>query len=388
MYNIKVYNSIASKGMDVLKNPAFNVDNSEEPDGILLRSFNLHDEKVPKSVKAIARAGVGVNNLPVTKLTEEGVVVFNTPGANANAVKELVLMSLIASSRHLFRAVNWTSSLKGEAQLVPELVEAGKKEFVGSEIQGKRLGVIGVGAIGVLVANDALALGMDVVAFDPFISVNTAWQLSRDVQRAHNLDEIFHSCDYITLHVPLTDKTKAIINENAFNQMKTGAHLLNFSRGELVDELHLKEALEVNKVASYITDFPNDNVLHMKNVVTIPHLGASTCESEENCAYMAAYQLKNYLETGNIQNSVNFPNVFMPFSGRGRITVIHQNIPNMVGQITSILANSSLNIADMMNRSKDEWAYTLIDLDNDIQDHDELINRMKQINGVKRVRIL
>ncbi len=388
MYNIKVYNSIATRGLNVLNGPTFQSGSSEDPDGILLRSYNLHDEPIPKSVKAVARAGVGVNNIPVDALTELGVVVFNTRGENANAVKELVIMSLIASSRHLFRAVSWTNSLQGGYQAVPELVEKGKKDFVGTEIQGKRLGVIGVGAIGVLVANDALALGMEVVAFDPFISVSTAWQLSRDVQRAHSMEEIFQTCDYLTLHVPLTEETKEIVNRKAFQQMKTGVHILNFSRGELVDEEHLRTALEENKVASYITDFPNEKVLNMRNVVAIPHLGASTGESEENCAYMAATQLKQFLETGNIQNSVNFPNVYLPFTSRKRVTVIHQNIPNMVGQITSTLANYSINIADMMNRSKGQWAYTLMDLDDDLRNEDELIRSILQITGVRKVRIL
>jgi D-3-phosphoglycerate dehydrogenase len=388
LYNIQIYNAIADRGLDVLREPDFQIGNKEEPDGMLLRSYNLHDTVIPRSVKAIARAGVGVNNIPVEEMTDRGVVVFNTPGANANAVKELVIMSLIASSRHLFQAVSWTNTLQNEGNSVPEMVEAGKKDFVGTEIQGKRLGVIGVGAIGVLVANDALALGMEVVAFDPFISVNTAWQLSRDVKRAHSPEEIFQSCDYITLHVPLTDTTKEMLNEKAFEQMKPGIQILNFSRGELIHEADLQVALEKKKVANYITDFPNENVLKMKNVVAIPHLGASTIESEENCAVMAATQLKQYLETGNIHNSVNFPNVYMPFSGRERLTVVHQNIPNMVGQITSILANQSINIADMMNRSKGPWAYTLIDLDNDVDNKEALISKVMEINGVRDVRIL
>jgi D-3-phosphoglycerate dehydrogenase len=387
LYNIQVFNSISDKGLEVINGSTIQVTQSQDPDGILLRSYNLHDKELSPNVKAVARAGVGVNNIPVDELTERGIVVFNTPGANANAVKELVMMSLIASSRHLFRAVEWTKTLQGES--IPEVVEAGKKEFVGSEIAGKRLGVIGVGAIGVLVANDALALGMEVVAFDPFISVNTAWQLSRDVRRAHSVDEIFQTCDYITLHVPLTDETKGMLNEKAFKQMKPGVRILNFSRGELVHEDDLEVALEERIVSSYITDFPNDKVVAMSNVVAIPHLGASTIESEENCAYMAAKQLKEYLETGNIQNSVNFPQVFLPFySHTRRVTVVHQNIPNMVGQITSILAKYSINIADMMNRSKGPWAYTLMDLDHDVENKEEIINRISEIEGVRKVRIL
>jgi D-3-phosphoglycerate dehydrogenase len=388
MYNIQVYNSIAERGLAVLNEDAYQVGNVNDADAILLRSYSIHETTISSSVKAIARAGVGVNNIPVDKLTERGVVVFNTPGANANAVKELVLMSLIASSRNLFRAVAWTNTLQGEGDSIPVQVEAGKKDFVGTEIQGKRLGVIGVGAIGVLVANDATALGMEVVAYDPFISVNTAWQLSRDVQRAHSPEEIFQTCDYITVHVPLTDQTREMFNEKAFQQMKPGMKILNFSRGELVHEEDLKLAIEKNVIASYITDFPNENLLSMRNVIAIPHLGASTYESEVNCAIMAATQLKQFLETGNINNSVNFPNVYMPLTGRKRLTVVHQNIPNMVGQITSLLASQSINIADMMNRSKGQWAYTLIDLDQDLDNKEYLINQVMNINGVRHVRVI
>ncbi|WP_246943249.1 phosphoglycerate dehydrogenase [Bacillus pinisoli] len=388
MYNVQVYNSIAEKGLAVLNLASYNVGNVEAADAILLRSYNLHETPIEPSVKAIARAGVGVNNIPLDELTEQGVIVFNTPGANANAVKELVLMSLIASSRNLFRAVEWTNSLQGEGETVPEQVETGKKEFVGTEIQGKRLGVIGVGAIGVLVANDATALGMEVVAYDPFISVNTAWQLSRDVQRAHSPEEIFQTCDYITMHVPLTDQTKEMLNAKTFQQMKPGMKVLNFSRGELVHEDDLKRAIEEQIIDTYITDFPNEKLLSMKNVVAIPHLGASTHESEVNCAVMAATQLKQFLETGNIQNSVNFPNVYLPYTGRRRVTVVHQNIPNMVGQITSLLASQSINIADMMNRSKGQWAYTLIDLDQDLENHDEVIEQVMKISGVRHVRVI
>lgn len=388
MYNIQVYNSIAERGLAVLDEDGFQVGDVNDADGMLLRSYKLDKTEIPSSIKAVARAGVGVNNIPVDHLTERGVVVLNTPGANANAVKELVLMSLIASSRNLFKAVEWTNTLQGEGDSVPSQVESKKKEFVGSEVQGKRLGIIGVGAIGALVANDALALGMDVIAYDPFISVNTAWQLSVDIKRANKLEEVFQTCDYITMHVPLTDKTQGILNAEAFKQMKPGMKVLNFSRGELVNEEDLKHALEENIVANYITDFPNDDLLGMKNVTAIPHLGASTHESEVNCAVMAASQLKQFLETGNIHNSVNFPDVHMPFTGRKRLTVVHQNIPNMVGQIASVLATQSINIADMVNRSKDEWAYTLIDLDQDILNDGDLIELVKKIEGVRYVRVI
>ncbi|MDX5476350.1 MAG: phosphoglycerate dehydrogenase [Bacillaceae bacterium] len=385
MYSIQIYNSISSIGLKIFEKKRYEVGHLQAYDAILLRSYNLHEENFADSVCAVARAGVGVNNIPVAELTDKGVVVFNTPGANANAVKELVLMSLFAASRNLFPAVAWTHSLQGKDL---SIVEAEKKRFVGTEIRGKNLGVIGIGAIGVLVANDATSLGMEVFAYDPFISVDTAWQLSRNVQRVHSVEEIFRTCDFVTLHVPLTDATRELLDEKAFSQMKPGMKVLNFARGELVKEEALKRALEEEIVATYITDFPTDGLLGARNVVSIPHLGASTYESEVNCAVMAANQLKQYLETGNIQNSVNFPNVYMPFTGRKRITVIHQNIPNMVGQITSILASESLNIADMMNRSKGPWAYTLIDLDQDLQREELVKERLLQIDGVRRVRIL
>ncbi|WBL13029.1 3-phosphoglycerate dehydrogenase family protein [Sutcliffiella sp. NC1] len=389
MFKIKTYNSIAPKGLQVFENNSYMLNESDNPDGILLRSFNLHDESIAQSVKAIARAGVGVNNIPVKELSEQGVVVFNTPGANANAVKELVLLSLFVSSRNFLPAIEWTNTLKiDNSTSIPSQVESGKKQFVGNEIRGKRFGVIGVGAIGVLVANDALALGMDVVAYDPFISVNTAWQLSSNVQRAHNMDEIFSTCDYITLHVPLTDKTRNIIDEAAIGKMKTGVRLLNFSRAELVNVEHLQDALEKEKISNYITDFPTEKLLKMKNVITIPHLGASTVEAEENCAFMAASTLKQYLETGNIQHSVNFPNVYLPFTRLSRVTVAHKNIPNMVGQITAVLAQYEMNIANMLNSSKDLWAYTIIDLDSKAEHKDSIIQKLLTIDGIKKVRII
>ena len=313
----------------------YTIDNdSENPDAIVVRSFNMHSMEFGNNLKAIARAGAGVNNIPVDKCTEQGIVVFNTPGANANAVKEMVLTSLMASSRNLFAGVAWTKTLEGEGEQIPKLVEAGKKQFVGKEIKGKTLGVIGLGAIGALVANDALDLDMDVIGFDPFISVDTAWNLSRNVQRAMTIEQLFANSDYITVHVPLTDDTKGMFNEATFSIMKPGVHILNFSRGELVNETDMAEALESGKVGKYITDFPNENVLKMKNTVPIPHLGASTQESEENCAIMAARQVKEFLETGNIKNSVNFPNASLPYTGKRRVAAFHKNVPNMVGQLT------------------------------------------------------
>ncbi len=391
MISINTYNAISKTGLSLIEEDLnYHLNGEGDPDGILVRSKNLHDYEFPPSVKAIARAGAGVNNIPIDTCTEKGIVVFNTPGANANAVKELVLANLIASSRNLYSAVGWTETLHESEEDVPTLVEAKKKEFVGTEIKGKKLGVIGLGAIGVLVANDALALGMDVVAYDPFISVDAAWRLSQDVKRAHQIEEVWSDCDFVTLHMPLTEKTTNFVNEEGFKKMKKGMTILNFSRGELVEEEALSEALDDGVVHKYITDFPNKKVLKMKNVISVPHLGASTIESEENCAVMATQQLKKYLETGNIKHSVNLPDVDLPYSGKMRITVLHKNIPNMVGQIATVLSGYSVNIADMINRSKNTWAYTMIDLDQELQNNDQLKvkDKMKEIEGVVSVRLI
>lgn len=388
---IRTLNKIADSGLRVFNNENFKIDDeSENPDAIVVRSFNMHTMEFGSRLKAIARAGAGVNNIPVEECTEQGIVVFNTPGANANAVKELVLTSLMASSRNLFAGVQWTKSLEGQGEEIPKLVEAGKKQFVGKEIKGKTLGVIGLGAIGALVANDALDLDMDVIGFDPFISVDTAWNLSRSVKRAMKIEELFAEADYITVHVPLTEDTRGMFNLQTFGIMKPGVHILNFSRGELVNEEAMKEALEEGQVGKYITDFPNENVLKMKNTVPIPHLGASTTESEENCAFMASRQVKNFLETGNIQNSVNFPNASLPYTGKRRITAFHHNVPNMVGQITQAISGYQFNIADMLNRSRGEYAYTMIDIDNKI-DEDSIpgiIEKIKEIDGMIRTRVI
>ncbi len=391
MYTIKTLNKIAEKGLKVFNNENYQIDdNSETPDAIILRSFNMHDMKIDRNVKAIARAGAGVNNIPVSELTERGIVVFNTPGANANAVKEIVLTTLMASSRNLFDGILWTKSLKGQGNDVPKLVEAGKKQFVGKEIKGKTLGVIGLGAIGALVANDALDLDMDVMGFDPFISVDTAWNLSRNVERALTIEQLFANCDYITVHVPLTDQTRGMFNKESFNIMKQGVHILNFSRGELVNEDDMKAALESGKVGKYITDFPNEYVLNMKNAVCIPHLGASTIESEENCAVMASHQVKEFLEVGNIRNSVNFPNAYLPYEGKRRVAAYHKNVPNMVGQIISVLSNYHLNIADMVNRSRGQYAYTIIDIDEQLNSDmvPDIEEKINSIDGIVNVRIL
>ncbi|MFF2876211.1 phosphoglycerate dehydrogenase [Gottfriedia sp. NPDC057991] len=386
MIKIQTLNNISEHGIKEFPLESFCVNNQlNEPDGILLRSHSMHEMRIPSSVKAIARAGAGINNIPIDECTSRGIVVFNTPGANANAVKELVLTSLFLSSRRIIEGIEWTRSLFGEEN-VSKIVEAGKKEFAGAEIAGKKLGIIGLGAIGALVANDALALDMEVYGYDPYISVETAWRLSRNVQRIDNLEQIFSTCDYITIHVPLTPETKGFVNDKLLSGMKKGSRLLNFSRSELVDDVALEYALNNGTVGVYVTDFPNEKVIGMKNVIPIPHLGASTTESEENCARMAAKQLKNYLQTGNIKNSVNFPNVELPYTGKKRITIAHKNIPNMVGQITGLLANYQVNIADMLNRSKGAFAYTMIDLDETINGPVEQL--LKEIEGVISVRVI
>jgi D-3-phosphoglycerate dehydrogenase / 2-oxoglutarate reductase len=388
---IKTLNNIAKSGLNVFNQEHYTIDNnSETPDAIMLRSFNMHSLEFDQNLKAIARAGAGVNNIPVERCTEQGIVVFNTPGANANAVKELVLTCLMASSRNLFEGITWTKALDGEGDQIPKLVEAGKKQFVGKEIKGKTLGVIGLGAIGARVANDALELDMDVIGFDPFISVDTAWNLSRNVQRAMTIEQLFANSDYITVHVPLTDNTRGMFNTETFAIMKDGVNIFNFSRGELVNEDDMGAALESGKVGKYVTDFPNAKVIKMKNVVPIPHLGASTEESEENCAIMAARQLKDFLETGNIKNSVNFPNAFLEYAGKTRVAAFHKNVPNMVGQITSAISNYNLNIADMVNRSRGEYAYTMIDIEDQVNGEviPALQEKIGQISGIVNVRII
>ncbi|MDF2946135.1 MAG: 3-phosphoglycerate dehydrogenase [Bacillales bacterium] len=384
MYKIATMNNISNLGLEIFNRNNYQIENSLiDADAIMVRSSKINIDDIPETVKAISRAGAGTNNIPVSECTDKGIVVFNTPGANANAVKEMVITSLLLSSRNVIDAVNWVKSIK-DVDNLNELIEANKKTFKGCEIAGKKLGIVGLGAIGALVANDALALDMDVMGFDPFISVDTAWRLSKNLQRAYSLEEIFSSCDYITIHVPLTNETKGFIDSELLSKLKHGAKLLNFSRGELVNEGALREALVTEQLGFYVTDFPNKNVLTMPNVIAIPHLGASTGESEDNCAVMAAKQLVVYLETGNIRNSVNFPNAELPFIEKNRITIMHKNIPNMVGQIAGILAENSVNIADMLNKSKGNWAYTMIDMDEDIGK--EVEERLQNISGVINVR--
>ena len=363
MFNVLTLNNISSVGTDYLPKDDYNISSDcENPDAIMLRSFNMHDYDLPESVRAVARAGAGVNNIPLDKCTERGVIVFNTPGANANAVKELVIAGLLLSSRKIYQGVAWANSLKGQ-EGIAGLIEKGKAEFVGPEILGKKLGVVGLGAIGVLVANCARSLGLSVIGYDPFLSVEGAWALSRAVQKADSLDEIYADCDYISIHIPLNKETKAMFNTDVFAKFKKGMRVLNFSRAELVDDAALLAAIAAGNISAYVTDFPTDSLIGADGVIPIPHLGASTPESEDNCAAMAALQLKDYLEFGNIRNSVNFPDCVLNYTGRKRFCILHKNMPNIIGPITTAVAKANLNIDNMINKSKGAVAYTMIDVD-------------------------
>ncbi len=387
MYTIKTLNSIAKRGLSILGERGLTVDDeAENPDGILLRSAKLHDYDFPGELKAIARAGAGVNNIPVERCTEQGIVVFNTPGANANSVKELVIAGLLLSSRRIYQGLSWTHSLSPDQDDVSKLVEKEKKRFAGPEVAGKKLGIIGLGAIGVMVANAATGLDMEVIGFDPFISVESAWGLHRQVERARNLEELLGSCDYITLHIPLNDDTKEMLGAKQFAQMKRGTRLLNFARGGLVDNRALVEAIDNGTVHAYVTDFPEAELLGKDEILCVPHLGASTPEAEENCAVMASRQIADYLEKGNIRNSVNFPECYMEMTCDHRITIANRNIPNMVGQITAILAEEEINIADLLNRHHGDVAYNIIDVDSPASQR--AIERMSSIEGVIFVRTI
>ncbi len=386
MYSIQTLNKISTKGLDRLPREDYETaTDMAHPDAILVRSFKMSEKDITPTVKSIARAGAGVNNIPVDYCTDNGVVVFNTPGANANSVKELVLTGLFLSSRSIVDGINWTQSLDPSDE-ISRLVEKEKSRFSGPEIQGKKLGIIGLGAIGVLVANAAQSLGMEVTGYDPFISVNAAWGLSPSVQKASSLDQLISQSDYISLHIPLSDKTRGIIDTTQFDQMKAGTRLLNFARGGLVNNESLKKAIEDGKISYYITDFPDGDLLGNSSIITIPHLGASSPEAEENCAVMAADQTRNFLETGNIRNSVNFPACEMEYGGGHRLLIANKNIPNMVGQISTLLADQGINIQDMMNKHKNEIAYNIIDTD--CAPTTELIDKLKSIDGVVMVRAI
>ncbi len=386
MYNILTLNKISKTGLSNLPEDRFNItDSCENPDGVILRSFSMHDMELPKSLKAVARAGAGVNNIPIDKCSEQGIVVFNTPGANANAVKELVIAALLLSSRKIYDGINWAQSLAGQ-EGVGKLVEKGKGAYVGPEIMGKKVGIIGLGAIGILVANACVALGMDVYGFDPFVSVDNAWSISTHVRKAKSLEEIYAQCDYISIHVPFNSETKGMINAEAIEKMNDGVRILNLSRGELVDNDSIKQAVEIGKVSAYVTDFPNENLLGVKNIITIPHLGASTPESEENCASMASTELRDFLEDGNIKNSVNFPDCILPRGSARRICVIHKNIPNVINPVTNAISSHNINIDNMLNKSKGEYAYTIIDVNK--ADISDIEPNLANIEGVVSIRVI
>jgi D-3-phosphoglycerate dehydrogenase len=385
MYKIRLYNKISQNGLSRFAPESFTYDDTmEDYDGIMVRSAALHEVAFPDSLLAIARAGAGVNNIPVDECAKKGIVVFNTPGANANAVKELVLAGLFLASRDVVGGIEWAKSLDGETG-VAKLVEKGKGAFAGPELAGKTLGVIGLGAIGAMVANAAVHLGMHVMGYDPYISVKSAWSLDRRIVHAVNVEDIYKNCDYISIHVPLMDATRGMINDGALSLCKDGVRLLNFSRAALVDTDALKAALESGKIARYVTDFPDENVLTLGNVVPIPHLGASTPESEENCATMAAQQLSDYLLYGNIVNAVNFPAVEMAPSGLPRICILHENKPSMISQFTTLFGDKGVNIENLLNKSKGDVAYTLLDVE---KADDATVAALKAIDGVIRVRVI
>ena len=387
MHGIKTYNKIAAVGLDLFDKEEYTVSDSEStPVGAIVRSAALHEEAFPETLLAIARAGAGTNNIPTERCSEEGIVVFNTPGANANAVKELVIAGLFLASRKIAPAIEWAKTLKGNGAAVGKMVEKGKSAFAGPEIMGKKLGVIGLGAIGVLVANAACDLGMKVYGYDPFLSLKNAWELSHHVKHASDMKEIFAECDYITLHIPLNESTKGSINAESFAMMKDGVRILNFARDGLVNSEDMLTALASGKVASYVVDFPTDEMIGADGVVCIPHLGASTPESEDNCAVMAAEQLIDFIENGNITNSVNFPNVTLPHGADMRICVIHKNIPNMLTSITSVLAKDNVNIENMVNRSKGNYAYTILDVAK--CEKDSVAAHIGSVEGIIRVRII
>jgi len=386
MYKFHCLNPIAQCGLDKLDANYEKVDNVQEAQAILVRSAEMHGMDFSENLHAIARAGAGVNNIPLDDCAQKGIVVFNTPGANANGVKELVIAGMLLASRDVVGGIEWVKSEAGNPA-VGKLAEKEKKKFAGTEIEGKKLGIIGLGAIGVKVANAAHHLGMEVYGYDPYISVDAAWSLSRSIKHINNVEDIYRECDYITVHVPLMDATKKMINEDALSKMKDGVILLNFARDLLVDEEAVLAAIETGKVRRYVSDFPNDTTAGKKGVIVIPHLGASTEESEENCAMMAAKEMKDFLENGNIKNSVNYPNCDMGVCVQaGRISVCHKNVKNMITQFTGAISAADINITDMMNKSRGEYAYCLFDLEEPATE--EIVEKIKAIDGVFKVRVV
>lgn len=386
MYTIKALNKISPVGTDIFDKAKYAfVDETMPADAAMVRSASMLDMELEPQLKAIARAGAGVNNIPVEKCSERGIVVFNTPGANANAVKELVLAGILISARKVVSAIDWARTLKGQGADVAKLVEKGKGAFTGPEVYGKTLGVIGLGAIGVQVANAARHFGMQVYGYDPYLSVDTAWGLSRAIVHAKSLQEIYKNCDFISIHVPLTPETRGMINTETIDSCKTGVRILNFARGELVVPEDMLAAIAGGKAAAYVTDFPTDEMLGVDGIVAIPHLGASTPESEDNCAKMAAAQLVDFLENGNIKNSVNLPNMRMERSGTCRVAIIHRNVPTMLTQISQAIGDEGLNIENLTNKSKKDFAYTMVDVTGDVPQ--ALINKLAGIENVVRVNV-
>lgn len=386
MYNIQTLNKISTYGTDNFDKAKYAIsDSCENPDAIMVRSAAMHDMEFGSNLLAIARAGAGVNNIPVDKCAADGICVFNTPGANANAVKELVIAGLLISSRKVPEAMNWAQTLKGNGAEVGKMVEKGKSQFAGPEILGKTLGVIGLGAIGVLVANAAIALGMKVVGFDPYLSVKAALGLDPQVKAVADVKELYAASDYVTIHVPFNADTKGTINAETIGMMKDGVRVLNFARGELVDNAAMIAALESGKVAAYVVDFPSDEILGVKNAIAIPHLGASTPESEDNCAMMAALELIDYIENGNIKNSVNYPDASMNAVGT-KICIMHKNVPAVISALTAALGDAGINIDNMLNKSKKDYAYTMIDTSADISD--AVVDKLKAVDTVIKVRVI
>lgn len=388
MFKIQTLNKIDTEGLTLFPLGSYEIASEmPNPDAIILRSFDMHNMELPVSLKSVARAGAGVNNIPIDKCTEKGIVVFNTPGANANGVKELVIAGLLLASRDIIESVVWAKTLIGQGDQVPALIEKGKTNFAGNEIHGKTLAVIGLGAIGVLVANAATALGMKVVGYDPYMSVKQALKLSREVNWVEGIQPLLSQADYITINIPQTSETKGYLNKEKFKMMKPGVRILNFARGGLVNNADLKEAIAEGKVARYVTDFPDETTLKMDKVISIPHLGASTVESETNCAIMAVNQTKEFLECGNIINSVNFPEAQMEMHNEARILVANQNIPNMVSQISAVLAADGINIDQMLNKKRDNIAYNIIDVDKKVID-ESIREKLLAIEGIFMVRII
>lgn len=387
MYKILTLNNISVSGLERLPRENYEIASEiQNPDAILLRSFKMHDMDIPHSLKCVGRAGAGVNNIPVERMSEQGIPVFNAPGANANAVKELVIAGMLLGARNICQAWQYTQQLEGDDDSLNKLVEQGKKEYGGFELIGRTLGVVGLGAIGRQVANAAEALGMKVIGYDPGITVQGAWKLSSTVEQARSIEEMLSKVDFITFHVPLIDATKHMINAERIKIMKNNVTILNFARGGIVDDEAVISALNAGKVHAYITDFPSNLNKKHPRIISLPHLGASTVEAEDNCAIMVADQIKDFLENGNIRNSVNFPEADMPKSGGYRLTITNRNVPNMVGQITTKLAEAKHNIVDLLNKSRNDFAYTLIDVDNPVDE--KLINEIRNIDGILRVRAL